>query len=156
MSARLEYSVSVQLGVRLPSATHGIILGETAAAVLVTKQFEAIVPFFDIAIPSARDHYWRFVFPFLPLSLGTTLVGGQPPAGAIQQLGLLGAWADDPARHYAIFSLTSRGKIELQNDFGPNADQMVYGIADAQRRSHFRLSLRQVLTSDDQIVLDTL
>jgi hypothetical protein len=132
-------------------------LGETAAAVLVTKQFEAIVSFFDITIPSARDHYWRFVFPVLfPLSLGTTLAGGQPPAGAIQQFGLLGTWADDPANHYAIFSLTSRGNIELQNDFGPNSDQMVYGIADAQRRSHFRLSLRQVLTSDDRIVLATL
>jgi hypothetical protein len=154
---KLEYSVSVQLGVSLPSATHGIISGETAAPVRVTKQFEAIVSFFDVAIPLARDHYWRFAFLVLfQLSLGTTLAGGQSPAGAIKQFGLLGTWADGPANQYAIRSLTSRGNIELRNDFGPNSDQMVYGIADAQGRSHFRSALCQVLTSDDQIVLDTL
>ena len=74
---------------------------------------------------------------------------------------MLGTWADDcgaahsPANQYATFSLTSRGNIELRNDFGPDYDQMVYRIVDAQRLSHFRLALRQLLTSDDQIVLST-
>ncbi len=58
---------------------------------------------------------------------------------------MLGSWADDcsaapsPANQYAIFSLSSRGNIELRNDFGPDYDEMLYRIVDAKRLSHFRL-----------------
>jgi hypothetical protein len=75
----------------------------------------------------------------------------QSPASTIKEFGLLGTWADDcraapgPANQYAIFSLTSRGNIELRNDFGPDYDEMLYRIVDVQRLSHFRLALRQCL-----------
>jgi hypothetical protein len=74
---------------------------------------------------------------------------------------LFGTWANDcgaapsPANQYAIVSLTSRGNIELRNDFGPDYEEMLYRIVDARRLSHFRLALRQLLTSDDQVVLNT-
>jgi len=118
--------------------------------------------FFDSAIPSTRRHGRWLAFTVLVQScLWTTFAGAQSPASAIKEFGVLGTWADDcgatasPANQYAIFSLTSRGNIELRNDFGPDYDRMVYRIVDAQRLSHFRLLLRQLLTSDDQIALNT-
>jgi hypothetical protein len=118
--------------------------------------------FSDVAIPSARRCWWWLALvALLQSSLWITLAGAQSPASAIKEFGLLGSWADDcsatpsPANQYAIFSLTSRGSIELRNDFGPDYDQMVYRIVDVQRLSHFRLALRQLLTSDNQIVLNT-
>jgi len=93
--------------------------------------------------------------------LWTAFAYAQSPASAIKEFGLLGTWADDcsatpsPANQYAIFSLTSRGNIELRNDFGPNYDEMLYRIVDAQRLTHFRLAFRQLLTSDDQVALNT-
>jgi hypothetical protein len=117
---------------------------------------------FEVAIPSARGHGWWLAFLVLLQScLWTTLAGAQSAASAIKEFGLLGTWADDciatpsPANQYTIFSLASRGNIELRNDFGPDYDEMVYRIVDAQRLSHFRLAFRQLLTSDDQIVLNT-
>jgi hypothetical protein len=117
---------------------------------------------FDAVIPSARGQCWWLAFlVLLQLSLWTTLAEAQSPVSAVKQFGLLGTWAGDcsatpsPANQYTILSLTSRGNIELRNDFGPDYDQMVYRIVDAQRLSHFRLALRQLLTSDDQIILNT-
>ena len=118
--------------------------------------------FFDSAILSTDRHDRWLAFTVLVQScLWTTFAGAQSPASAIKEFGLLGTWADDcsatasPANQYAIFSLTSRGNIELRNDFGPDYDRMVYRIVDAQRLSHFRLLLRQLLTSDDQIASNT-
>jgi hypothetical protein len=37
---------------------------------------------------------------------------------------------------------------------GPDYEQMIYRIVDAQRLSYFRLALRQLLTTDDQIALN--
>jgi hypothetical protein len=127
------------------------------------SHFEVIMrSFFDVAIPSTHRHYrWLAFFALVQSCLWTTFACAQSPASTIKEFGLLGTWADDcsatpsPANQYAIFSLTSRGNIELRNDFGPDYDEMVYRIADAQRLSHFRLALRQLLTSDDQIVLNT-
>jgi hypothetical protein len=97
----------------------------------------------------------------LALALWTTFANAQSATKAIKDFGLLGTWADDcgknpsPANQYAIFSVTSRGLIQLQNDFGPDYDDMVYRIVDAKRIGALRISLRQLLTSDDQIALDT-
>jgi hypothetical protein len=117
--------------------------------------------FFDVAVPSAGGKCrWLTFLVLLQVLPWTTLAGAQSPASAIKEFGLLGTWADDcsakpsPANQYAIFSVTSRGKIELRNDFGPDYDKMVYRIVDAQRLGHFRLALRQLLTSDDQIALN--
>jgi hypothetical protein len=117
--------------------------------------------FCDVAIPSVGGQCrWLAFLVLLQSLLWTTVGGAQSPASVIKEFGLLGTWADDcsarpgQANQYTIFSLTSRGNIELRSDFGPDYDQMVYRIVDAQRLSHFRLALRQLLTSDDQIVLN--
>jgi hypothetical protein len=119
--------------------------------------------FCDVAAPSRRGRWrWLAFAVLLKSCLYTAMAGAQSAAGAIQEFGLLGTWADDcgampsPANQYAIFALTSRGNIELRNDFGPDYDQMIYRIADVQRLSHFRLALRQLLTTDDQVLLNTI
>jgi hypothetical protein len=116
-----------------------------------------------VASLSARGRWrWLAFIVLLQSFFWPTLAGAQSPASAIKEFGLLGTWADDcsampsPANQYAIFSLTSRGNIELRNDFGPDYDQMVYRIVDVERLSHFRLALRQLLTTDDQILLNTI
>jgi hypothetical protein len=79
----------------------------------------------------------------------------------MKEFGLFGTWAGDcyrppsPANEFSVFSLTSSGAVELQNNFGTNYDDMVYRIVDVKRVSKFRLALRQLLTTDDRIVLDT-
>ena len=93
--------------------------------------------------------------------LATTFASAQSPASAVKEFGLFGTWADDcranpgPANQYASFSITSRGTIQLRNDFGPDYGDMVYRIVDAKRIGQFRISLRQLLTTDDQVALDT-
>ena len=73
---------------------------------------------------------------------------------------MFGIWADDcksgpsPSNQYASFSVTSRGIIQLHNDFGPNYRDMLYRIVDAKPVGQFRNSLRQLLTTDDQVALD--
>jgi hypothetical protein len=158
----LQYSVSVQLGVSLLSATYEN-MGEEAVIVRATKYLRGRMSFCHVAIPSARGGWrWLALVLILQSSLWTTLAGAQSSASAIKEFGLLGTWADDcsampsPANQYAIFSLTSRGNIELRNDFGPDYDQMVYRIVDVRRLSHFRLALRQLLTTNDQILLNTI
>jgi len=95
------------------------------------------------------------------VSRWTTFACAQSPTRPLKEFDLFGTWADDcgaapsPANQYAIFSLTSRGNIELRNDFGPDYDEMLHRIVDAQRLSHFGLALHQLLTSDDQVVLNT-
>jgi hypothetical protein len=95
------------------------------------------------------------------LLLLTGLADAQSAANVVKEFGLVGSWAIDcrqppsPTNAYANFSLTSGGAIELRDDFGPDFDDMIYRIVDAKRIGQFRLSLRQLLTTDDQIVLDT-
>ena len=97
----------------------------------------------------------------LQLLLSTTFSFAQSPTSAVKEFGLFGTWADDckanpgPSNQYASFSVTSRGTILLRNDFGPDYGDMIYRIVDAKRVGQFRISLRQLLTTDDQIALDT-
>ena len=97
----------------------------------------------------------------LQLLLSTTFASAQSPTSAIDEFGLFGTWADNcnanpgPSNQYASFSVTSRGAILLRNDFGPDYGDMIYRIVDAKRVGQFRISLRQLLTTDDQIALDT-
>jgi hypothetical protein len=89
-----------------------------------------------------------------------TFAFAQSPTSAIREFGLLGIWADDcglgpsPPNQYASFSVTSRGIIQLHNDFGPDYNDMLYRIVDAKRIGRFRISLRQLLTTDEQVALD--
>ena len=72
----------------------------------------------------------------------------------------MGTWAPrcdasaSPANEYAIFVVTSSGAIELRNDFGPGYYDMRYRIVDAKHVGYYRLSLRHLLVTDDNIVLD--
>jgi hypothetical protein len=96
-----------------------------------------------------------------PLILAPGLASAQSPNGAIKEFGLIGTWADDcntkpgPTNQHATFSVTSRGAVLLRNDFGPTYGDMIYRIVEATRVSQFRLSLRQVLTTDNGVALDT-
>jgi hypothetical protein len=89
-----------------------------------------------------------------------TLAFAQSPTSAIKEFGLFGIWADDcrlgpsPSNQYASFSVISRGIIQLHNDFGADYGDMLYRIVDAKRIGRFRISLRQLLTTDDQVALD--
>jgi hypothetical protein len=85
----------------------------------------------------------------------------QSPNGTIKEFGLIGTWADDcnkrpaPSNQHATFTVNSRGAMLLRNDFGPDYGDMIYRILEATRLSQFRLSLRQVLTTDSEVALDT-
>jgi len=84
----------------------------------------------------------------------------QPITRALQDFDLLGRWAIEctkpasPMNEHSLFSLTSLGGAWVLNDFGPDYDGMVYRIVDAKRVAPDKLSLRQVLMTDDSIVLD--
>jgi hypothetical protein len=89
-----------------------------------------------------------------------TFAFAQSATNTIEEFGLFGIWADDcrsgpsPSNQYASFSVTSRGIIQLHNDFGPDYGDMLYRIVGATRIGKFWISLRQLLTTDDQVALD--
>ena len=84
----------------------------------------------------------------------------QPAPRALRDFDLLGRWAVECARpasplnEHSLFSLTSVGMAWVLNDFGPDYDGMVYRIVDAKRVAPDKLSLRQVLATDDSVVID--
>src|SRR5215467_3991249 len=84
----------------------------------------------------------------------------QPATRALRDFDLLGRWAIEctrpasPMNEHSLFSLTSVGNAWVLNDFGPDYDGMVYRIVDARRVAPDKLSLRQVLASDENVVLD--
>jgi hypothetical protein len=89
-----------------------------------------------------------------------TFARAQLATNIVRDFGLLGKWAIEctqppsPANEHAAFSLTSVGTIWVMNDFGPDYDGMVYRVVGAERVAPDKVSLRQVLTTDDSIVLD--
>jgi hypothetical protein len=93
--------------------------------------------------------------------LAPRVAPAQSPNGTIKEFGLIGTWADDcnkrpaPSNQHATFTVTSRGAVLLRNDFGPDYGDMIYRVLEATRLSQFRLSLRQVLTTDSEVALDT-
>jgi hypothetical protein len=95
------------------------------------------------------------------LLLGASLACAQAPKSAIKEFDLFGTWARDchaepgPSNPYTIFSESSGGGIFLRDDFGPVYGDMIYRIVEARRLSHFRISLRQLLTTDEAVALDT-
>jgi hypothetical protein len=108
------------------------------------------------AVQAASSHRSRRALSILVLAVPTH---AESPVKVLEEFGLYGTWADDcnakptPTNPYTVFQLTSRGNVELRHDFGPDYDEMVYRIVEAQRISYYRLGLRQLLTSDDQIAL---
>jgi hypothetical protein len=96
----------------------------------------------------------------LPLLLLAAPSHTETAADAVEQFGLIGTWAVDcnqspsPRNEHALFSVTSIGTAQLRNDFGRDYDEMVYRIVAASLQGPDKLALRQVLTTDDAIVLD--
>ncbi|MEA2903363.1 MAG: hypothetical protein QOI12_750 [Alphaproteobacteria bacterium] len=96
----------------------------------------------------------------IPFLLLATVAHAQSAASAVQTFGLIGTWAVDcnetpsPTNEHAVFSVASGDTIELQNDFGRDYDDMVYRIVDASRLAADKLAMRQVLATDNRVVLD--
>jgi hypothetical protein len=94
-----------------------------------------------------------------PLLLFPVLAHSQP-AAALQDFGLLGTWAGEcaqnpgPTNNHATYSVTSAGGLQLNYQSGPDYEESVYDILDAKRVAPDKLSLRQVLMSNDRVMLD--
>src|SRR5215468_6178648 len=82
------------------------------------------------------------------------------PTTAVRDFGLLGTWAVEcsrppsPRNEHSLFSVTDAGGIWVFNDFGPDYDGMIYRVVDASLVDADKVSLRQILASDEAIVLD--
>lgn len=121
--------------------------------------FEGIImaPSFRAALRLCR---WLAIGVFAYAALQASLALADSAARTVDNFGLFGTWANDcsaapsPANQYVVFSLTSRDNVELRNDFGPDYAEMVYQVVDAKRLSYFRLALRQLLTTDEQVALN--
>lgn len=78
---------------------------------------------------------------------------------AVQNFGLMGTWAGEckdeasPVNNHATYAVTPDG-LQLKNAFGDGYDDSIYEIVDARSTGPDKLSLRLVLASDEQIVLD--
>jgi hypothetical protein len=103
----------------------------------------------------------RFLIVLVQLVLLTSFANAQSSVAVVKEFGLFGIWALDcsrpasPANAYVGFSLTTEGTVELRDSFEPDYDEMVYRVIDARRIGAFRLAMRQMLTADDRIVLET-
>src|SRR5262245_53463837 len=100
------------------------------------------------------------LFDIVPLLLRAGVADAQSIAKDMQDFGLFGTWAahcdrtPSPANEHAVISVSLSGTIQALNDFGPDYDDMVYGVVEAERLGPDRIRLRQVLTSDPKVVLD--
>jgi hypothetical protein len=103
----------------------------------------------------------RFLLNSFQFFLLTALAQAQSVTDAVEDFRLIGIWSADcykpasPRNEHATFSKTARSDIQLVNDFGGSYDNMVYRIVQAARVDGERMSLRQVLSTDRRIVLDT-
>ena len=88
------------------------------------------------------------------------LAHAQSASTAMQEFGLLGTWAGEcgqgpsPTNNHAIYLATPSGGLQLKYQSGPDYGDSVYDILDAKRLGADKLSLRQVLTSNDRVTLD--
>jgi hypothetical protein len=84
----------------------------------------------------------------------------QSAAAALQEFGLLGTWAGEcaqsasPMNNHATYLVTSSGGLQLKYQSGADYEDSVYDILDAKRLGPDKLSLRQVLMSNDRVTLD--
>ena len=105
-------------------------------------------------------HTRRILVGLIQFLLLTTFANAQSAAKVTQDFGLIGTWAvaceqsPSPKNEHAVFSLAAFDTIQLLNDFGPDYDDMVYVIVDAERLGPDRISLRQQLMTDRRVVLD--
>jgi hypothetical protein len=102
----------------------------------------------------------QILFSFVHLLCAIAGAQAQSATTAVRDFGLIGKWAIEctrppsPANEHALYAVTSSGMIWVMNDFGPDYDGMVYRVVNAERVAPDKLSLRQVLTTDDNVMLD--
>ena len=88
------------------------------------------------------------------------LAYSQSATAAMQDFGLLGTWAGEcgesagPTNNHATYLVTSSGGLALKYQSGPEYEESVYNILEAKRLGPDKLSLRQVLASNDRVALD--
>jgi hypothetical protein len=88
------------------------------------------------------------------------LAHAQSAAAAMQDFGLLGTWAGEcsqspsPTNNHATYLVTSAGTLQLKYESGAEFEDSIYDILDAQRVAPDKLSLHQVLKSNDRVILD--
>jgi hypothetical protein len=84
----------------------------------------------------------------------------QSASAALQDFGLLGTWAGEcsqdasPANNRATYLVTSAGGLQLKYQSGADYEDSIYDISDVKRVAPDKLSLRQVLKSNDRVTLD--
>src|SRR5436190_8830407 len=100
------------------------------------------------------------LFSSVQVLLVTAAALAQSPTTTVQDFGLVGKWAIEcnrpasPADEHALYAITPSGLIWVMSDFGPEYDGMVYYVVRAERVSADKVALRQVLASDETVVLD--
>ena len=88
------------------------------------------------------------------------LAHSQSATAAMQEFGLLGTWAGEcsqgpsPTNNHATYLVTPAGGPQLKYQSGADFEDSVYDILDAKRLGPDKLSLRQVLMSNDKVTLD--
>ena len=88
------------------------------------------------------------------------LAHAQSAGAAMQEFGLLGTWAGEcsqgpsPTNNHATYLMTSSGGLQLKYQSGADYQDSIYDILDAKRVGPDKLSLRQVLMSNDRVTLD--
>jgi hypothetical protein len=111
--------------------------------------------------PASQETYMRT--PFLSAALillFPVLAHSQSASVVLQEFGLLGTWAGEcsqgpsPTNNHATYLTTTSGGLQLRYQSGADYEDSVYDILDAQRIAPDKLSLRQVLTSNDRVALD--
>jgi hypothetical protein len=84
----------------------------------------------------------------------------QSTASTLQDFGLFGTWAGEcsqgpsPMNNHATYSGTSSGAAQLRYQSGAEYEDSIYDIFDAKRVGPDKLSLHQVLTSNDRVTLE--
>jgi hypothetical protein len=94
------------------------------------------------------------------LLLFPVLAHSQSATAAMQDFGLMGTWAGEcsqgpsPTNNHATYLVTPSGSLALKYQSGADYEDSVYNILEAKRLGPDKLSLRQVLASNDRVTLD--
>jgi hypothetical protein len=94
------------------------------------------------------------------LVLLPVVVQAQSATDAMQGFGLLGTWAGEcsqdasPTNNHATYLVTAAGGLQLKYQSGADFEESVYDIREAKRVAPDKLSLRQVLMSNERVTLD--
>ncbi len=94
------------------------------------------------------------------VALSPVLAHAQSAADAMRDFGLMGTWAStcaegpSPANNHATYLVTDAGALQLRYQSGSDFEDSIYNISEAKLLEPGKLSLHQVLTSNEHVVLD--